>query len=719
MIFKKIYFLNLVLLLQFIFVQNSYSVSPLVYQQEEKNLDLDHDIYILQDPYNTLSFNDVLDIKKFSKLPNGTPNLGISSSFYWLTFELKNESNSNRLMIQIAQPTLDYIDMFYLDDKGKIVKHQSGEYLPFNHRYFEDPHYIFPINIYKGETKQVFFKVQSRENLVVPISVGSPKSVLEFINTKDLINGIYIGIMLVMIFYNLFIYFTVRDQSYLYYVIYIIALILTQATTLGYTFQYLWPENVWLSQNSMFIVPVLVGIAGMAFMADFLRAKEYIPKLLKISYVLYFTYIVSLFLNFLGYYSLAYRGIDVTAMLVSIYLIYAPIRIYKKGYKPAIYFLVAWLVFIIGIVFFVCENFGVLPHNNFTRYTMQAGSALETILLSFALANRINILKMEKEESQRKALEALQENDRILKEQNVVLDQKVKERTVELEKSNEELAVAIRTLKEAQAQLVNSEKMASLGQLTAGVAHEINNPINFVTSSIKPLKRDIQDILSLLNKYDELTEQNLKDKKQEIEKYKEAIDLEYVTEEIGSLLKGIDEGAARTSEIVKGLRTFSRIDESDIKKIDINEGLDSTLILLNSTLRDKIAIEKNYGEIDKVECFGGKINQVFMNILNNAIHAVEKKGNINDDGKICISTFQKEQNVMISIRDNGTGMPENIKSKIFDPFFTTKDVGEGTGLGLSIVYNIIESHKGKIEVESELGKGTEFIITLPTIQYSK
>jgi hypothetical protein len=225
--------------------------------------------------------------------------------------------------------------------------------------------------------------------------------------------------------------------------------------------------------------------------------------------------------------------------------------------------------------------------------------------------------------------------------------------------------------------------------------------------------------MSLIEKYDEINEQNVKEKQKEIEEYKKDIDVEYLLEEIGSLLKGIDEGAARTSEIVKGLRTFSRIDETDIKRIDINEGLDSTLILLNSVMRDKIHVEKKYGEIEKVECFGGKINQVFMNIINNAIHAVEKNKERQEDGKITITTTQKDHQVLISIRDNGTGMPEEVRSKIFEPFFTTKDVGEGTGLGLSIVYNIIESHKGKIEVESELGKGTEFIITLPTIQYSK
>ncbi len=266
-------------------------------------------------------------------------------------------------------------------------------------------------------------------------------------------------------------------------------------------------------------------------------------------------------------------------------------------------------------------------------------------------------------------------------------------------------------LHKAQMQLVQAEKMASLGQLTAGIAHEINNPINFVSANIEPLKNDIADVLEILHKYEEVIEnKGLKAHFNTVDKLKHELELDYIRGEIHALLRGIEEGAVRTKEIVKGLRVFSRLDENAIKLFHIHEGLDSTLTLLKSKLGDRIEVIKNYGNLPSIEGFPGKINQVFMNILINAVHAMPERG------KIFITTSVKENFVQISIRDTGTGMSEEVKSRIFEPFFTTKDVGEGIGLGLAISFGVIEQHKGNIAVESVLGKGTEFIVTLPIKQ---
>lgn len=280
-----------------------------------------------------------------------------------------------------------------------------------------------------------------------------------------------------------------------------------------------------------------------------------------------------------------------------------------------------------------------------------------------------------------------------------------------IEEKNNESNKLLTELKETQTQLVQSEKMASLGQLTAGVAHEINNPINFVSANIKPLKEDLNDILECIGQYEKVIEENkLENYFSELEKFKKNKDIIFSMQEIQELLKGIEEGANRTTEIVKGLRNFSRLDQNIIKKANMNEGIESTLTLLHSVYKDRIEIEKDLGEIQEVECLPGQINQVLMNILSNAIQA------IHDKGEIFIKTWEEEPMVKISIKDTGSGMSEVTKQKIFDPFFTTKEVGKGTGLGLSISYGIIEKHKGKIEVNSEPGKGTEFIISVPILQ---
>ena len=187
-------------------------------------------------------------------------------------------------------------------------------------------------------------------------------------------------------------------------------------------------------------------------------------------------------------------------------------------------------------------------------------------------------------------------------------------------------------------------------------------------------------------------------------------------DEVEQLLKGMEDGAKRTVEIVKGLRLFSRVDEQDIKKVDLHDGINSTIILLNSSIPGKIRIVRDYGELPMVECLAGKINQVFMNIINNAVHALADNLDKIADPIIAIRTRSLNDHVKIEIEDNGPGMPEHVRQRIFEPFFTTKPVGKGTGLGLSIVYSIIENHKGTLEVVTEEGQGTSFIISLPIYQ---
>ncbi|MBN2173288.1 MAG: hypothetical protein JW731_04100 [Bacteroidales bacterium] len=291
------------------------------------------------------------------------------------------------------------------------------------------------------------------------------------------------------------------------------------------------------------------------------------------------------------------------------------------------------------------------------------------------------------------------------------LEKQVQTRTSELREKNEALNMALEDLKKTQSQLIDSEKMASLGQLTAGVAHEINNPINFVSGNVKPLKQDINDIVSVLNKYEELIEKyQLADRFNEVEKLKMEVEYHFVLEEINKLLEGIGEGAARTSEIVKGLRNFSRMDEHELKLADVNQGLESTLLILHNKLKRRIEVVKDYGKIPEIMCYPGQLNQVFLNIINNGLQAIE------GEGKIFIKTWKDKEGVKISIRDTGCGMPESVKKRIFEPFFTTKDVGKGTGLGLSISFGIIEKHSGTIEVITEKNQGSEFIITLPVNQ---
>ncbi len=332
-------------------------------------------------------------------------------------------------------------------------------------------------------------------------------------------------------------------------------------------------------------------------------------------------------------------------------------------------------------------------------------------------------LKMQNENLERlvfdRTAEIWEQNKEIVKKTVALKRQKeeITEKGELLEEKNKNLETAINQLQSAQLKLVESEKMASLGQLTAGIAHEINNPINYVKGNISPLKRDFEEIRGLFSM---ILEMKSPDRVEEcVVKIQKAIadtEAEYLFEEMALLLSGIEEGANRTKEIVDGLRAFSRAESTTFKEADIHQGLDATLTLLDHALKDHIQVIKEYGSIPSVECLPGKLNQVFMNVLNNAIQAVDEQDTTGPQAEIRIKTGLKGDQVFIEISDTGQGMPPDVKDKIFEPFFTTKEVGKGTGLGLSISFGIIEQHHGSIDVQSTPGKGSVFTITIPVRQ---
>ena len=278
-------------------------------------------------------------------------------------------------------------------------------------------------------------------------------------------------------------------------------------------------------------------------------------------------------------------------------------------------------------------------------------------------------------------------------------------------KSREDLAEVHQNLKNTQSQLVFSEKMASLGQLTAGIAHEINNPMNFVYAGGNSLKESTEELIQLITLYSTLNkDEDVAKKLIEIEQFKEALDYPILIEEVRNLLDDIRVGTERTIEIVKSLKVFSRSDDYEMKKNDIHLALDTTVLMLKAiTVGDVVFVKKYETDLPKVACFTGQISQVFINIIGNAIQAVEKE----EEGVIELMTKNFENKITISIKDNGEGMTEETKKRIFEPFFTTKEVGKGTGLGMSVSYGIIEKHQGSIEIKSQKGEGAEFIITLP------
>lgn len=275
----------------------------------------------------------------------------------------------------------------------------------------------------------------------------------------------------------------------------------------------------------------------------------------------------------------------------------------------------------------------------------------------------------------------------------------------DLKKKLKELEGANQELKETQTKLVHSAKMVSLGQLVAGVAHELNNPITFIYANMTHL-RDYSDKLF------QFIHESIKQQPSLKTKYAE-LELDYIEKDLPKLISSCEDGARRTKDIVLGLRNFSRLEEAMLKEIDIRESIDNTLNLLQGEIKNRIQVHRQYEPVPNILCYASQINQVIMNILTNALQAIEGSGQIWISTTPIKSSYQKDGAVQISFQDTGKGMPPEILEKIFDPFFTTKGVGQGTGLGLSISYGIIHNHGGEIQVRSQVNVGTEFIVTIP------
>ena len=300
-----------------------------------------------------------------------------------------------------------------------------------------------------------------------------------------------------------------------------------------------------------------------------------------------------------------------------------------------------------------------------------------------------------------------------LEQQNQTLEAQVEQRTLELLEKNQSLQDTLLELQRTQAQLIQTEKMSSLGQMVAGMAHEINNPINFIAGNIIHAREYIQDLLDLIDLYENNSPSD------EIEEKLDEIELDYVREDLGRLFNSMQNGSDRIRQIILGLRNFSRLDEADSKQVDIHQGLENTLMIVQHRLKPEgenpeISLVKKYGQLPLLQCYPSQLNQVFLQIITNAIDVLSNRS-ASKNPQIAIATEMKDsQTVRISIGDNGPGMSENIRQKVFDPFFTTKPVGQGMGLGLSTSYQIItEQHGGHLHCISQPGVGTEFIIDIP------
>lgn len=677
-----------------------------LYFRDNSNLDIHH---VLQKDLNGA----------FQPLNKSVPNFGSTSDAVWLKFSLEKNIDQT-LYLHIGSAFIDSIELYAIDGDKITELQQSGDNYAFSKRAVKVTTFLFPLKMPVGKPQTYLLRVKTMQPFFFPIRVGTLKVFMEDTHKLDFIQGIYLGFMLLIFFYNLFLYFSTRERIYLFYVAYVASITWFMSTVFQYVFEFLWPNAPIINEYAVASSAITILTATL-FTREILHTKKQAPQLHRLSWIFIGFSTVDFLLVFTPFKIQALVLAQIGIMLMAIYFLIAGVFIFRKGYHPAKYYLQAWIFLILGFIAAILETIGMLPVMYYIN-SMQIGSAIEVALLSLALADKINIYKKEREDAQIVALKLAKEKTEWMEKQNLQLELKVSQRTIELSES-------LTILKEAQAQLIQSEKMTSFGELTAGIAHEIQNPLNFV------------------NNFSELNTEMLQELKTDMQKAPADRDENLQQELLNDLFANsekINHHGRRADGIVKTMLQHSRGNTGTKEPTDINSLCDEYLKLAYHGLRAKdktfnVRLETDFDEsIGELNIVPQDLGRVILNLINNAFYACAAKRRLQMDLKqnpvlpesstqeylpiVHVKTTKmpfregKSSCVQILVKDNGLGIPQKIKDKIFQPFFTTKPTGHGTGLGLSLAYDIITNgHGGELLMESKEGEGTSFTISLPYI----
>ncbi len=661
---------------------------------------------------------------------------------YWFRLNVQNERSGDLAKYDwlLAFHTFNADITVYLpkDTLGAYHVKRAGIEVPYAERSYhpvaEMSRVLVDLQLVSHQLNSIYFKIQdvhaqrynfSEAHLITPEKFGNTAQF------GTMLSSYLIGSVILMMIAVFIVNFYMWQTEYWYYLLYLSSLLLMQFITTGIDSPYL---SSYAGLASAYLEPTLF-----AERPEYRILFDLVYIFMVISYLLFIKALLKLKIR-MPFWSRIFDFFIGLGMLTVIGITFKLFNAPYFDYFSSDFYMALYC----GITFLVTGSFMFplsktsIPRRNYVIWgyslvifgalwgiiiALQGGAnsySYSGIFLSFSLFAEKIVYTFALSFRQRYTEFRLQqeqiEKAKILLHQNEKLETAVNERTRELIAQQDALQDSLTKLQQTQSKLVESEKMASLGQLTAGVAHEINNPINFIANGVDNLQYNLVDLANLVRDYKDIPEGLTA--RQHLERINKIVDMEEIDEIVDDsigMIKSVKNGVNRTVDIVKSLRNFSRLDEGNFKLVDIHEGIESTLTILGSQLK-AISVEKDYGSFSPFYCNPGKLNQVFLNIINNAAQAIEHK-----EGKINISTslLDTNQQIQIQISDNGKGMDEATQNRIFDPFFTTKAVGTGTGLGLSISYGIVQQHGGDITVESEKGKGTTFTILLPHVQESK
>ncbi|WP_080059229.1 7TM diverse intracellular signaling domain-containing protein [Spirosoma aerolatum] len=606
----------------------------------------------------------------------------------WLRVELTNRTHAN-VLLQFLMLIENHVVVYEVANRHLLHQQMfSGMGATINpNETFQQKRLIFPLRIPNGQSHTLYVYVARFTWPTLHITAQSVWTLQQTLYSEDLMVGLFMGFILMILIYSLLLFVRLGEWVNVIYVVWILLVAWTMLETTNQV-PNLSPAlhniHAIINNHKVFWIELVHTL----FALSFLQIRQRSRGLYRVSWLVIAFYGVSIVLKLInqGFIMLPFLAM----VLDGLYSIVAGMVIYRRGVKPALYFVIGNIVFYIGQYVYIMTSYGLYPITFWTYNSYYFSAFGEILLFTLGLSYKVNLLKKHQDEAIQEQLRLTQENQILIETQNRVLEEKVEQRTAELRAS--------------QAQLIQKEKLASLGELTAGIAHEIQNPLNFV------------------NNFSEVSNELVEELEQEVDAG-HAEEVKAITSDLRQNLQKVSHHGRRASAIVQGMLEHSRTSTGEPTPTNLNQLAGEYLRLAYQGQQAKnnaftVSIQTNFDtNLISVNVVAQDIGRVLLNLYNNAFYAVGQRAKQDKDGyqpTVWVSTRQEPGKVMICVKDNGTGISKAIEDKIFQPFFTTKPTGEGTGLGLSLSYDIVtKGHSGTMTVESVEGEGPQFVITLP------
>ena len=662
-------------------------------------------IAFLEDPQKTLRIDDMqrpdvaVKFKAFSA-PSSAINFGFTPSAYWLRFKISNTSALPlERMLEIAYARLSHIDFYASRPSGDFEATLTGMARPFATRPYPNRFFVFPLTVPAHSEQTIYLRVDSLNALQIPIKLWDVEDFHSYQLNDYIQQAWYYGMASVMIMFHLLLYFTLREKKSILYIIFLTTTALGLAAINGLSQEFIWTDAAFFNEFSSGFFSIYAVATLLLFTRQMLNTAKKTPRMdvmLKVCIVVLFALPIGL-----PFYYQNFIVISVVTLLVALLLMfYTGIYLAFKRHRSAYFFVTSFALFLLGGALTGLRVIGIIPSNAFTINALQWGSALEMLLLSFALADNFNQMRRDKEHARRHALEVQQKLVRTLQTTEFALEQTVKERTADLSQNNQELTQAntqlnaayvaadhsrlqaqaaeseatrtMQALQSTQAHLIQSEKMASLGGLISGVAHEINTPIRSIQAHGVAISTGVN--AAILDLPQIATEQH--------------------TAPIAAHAAAISLAVDRVSTVVNALKAFTRSDHSQaFTEAHLHESLDTVLTIFQHQLNKGVQVVRHFAPLPAIRCLHGELNQVWAHLIQNALQARHFKGTLT------VTLRQEQQVAIVSISDTGD------------------DAAKGNlgGVGMDIARQIIEKHHGSIKIESSASAGSTFSVHLPMV----